>query len=89
MNLGKLLDITAGKYPARTAIISQEGRWSYKALDERTNRLAAALLNTGLTKGDRIALLFYNSSYFVEAYFARLKSASSLPRSISDSPVPR
>ncbi|CAB1084252.1 hypothetical protein JY97_16050 [Alkalispirochaeta odontotermitis] len=73
MNLGKLLDITAGKYPARTAIISQEGRWSYKALDERTNRLAAALLNTGLTKGDRIALLFYNSSYFVEAYFAAVK----------------
>ena len=73
MNLGKLLNITASKYPARTAIISQEGRWSYKALDERTNLLAGALLNTGLKKGDRIAVLFYNSSYFVEAYFAAVK----------------
>ena len=73
MNLGKLLNITASKYPARTAIISQEGRWSYKALDEKTNRLAGALLNAGLKKGDRIAILFYNSSYFVEAYFAAVK----------------
>lgn len=73
MNLGNLLNIAASKYPARTAIISQEGRWSYKAFDERTNRLAAAFLNAGLTKGDRIALLFYNSSYFVEAYFAAVK----------------
>jgi len=73
MNLGNLLNITASKYPARTAIISQEGRWSYKALDERTNRLAGAFLSAGLTKGDRIAILFHNSSFFVEAYFAAVK----------------
>ena len=73
MNLGNLLNISASKYPARTVIISPEGRWSYAALDERTNRLAGAYLNAGLTKGDRIALLFYNSSYFVEAYFAAVK----------------
>jgi acyl-CoA synthetase (AMP-forming)/AMP-acid ligase II len=73
MNLGSLLNITASKYPERTAIISAEGRWSYRAFDERTNRLAGAFLNAGLAKGDRIALLFYNSSYFVEAYFAAVK----------------
>ena len=73
MNLGNLLNISASKYPTRTAIISPEGRWSYEAFDERTNRLAGAFLNAGLTKGDRIALLFYNSSYFVEAYFAAVK----------------
>ncbi|CAB1059782.1 Long-chain-fatty-acid--CoA ligase (EC [Olavius sp. associated proteobacterium Delta 1] len=73
MNLGSLLINSAGKYPKRTAIISQEGRWSYTAFDERTNRLAGAFLNAGLKKGDRIAILFYNSSYFVEAYFAAVK----------------
>ena len=35
--------------------------------------MAGAFLNAGLAKGDRIALLFYNSSYFVEAYFAAVK----------------
>ena len=73
MNLGSLLNISASKYPERTAIISAEGRWTFKAFDERTNRLAGAFLNAGLAKGDRIALLFYNSSYFVEAYFAAVK----------------
>jgi acyl-CoA synthetase (AMP-forming)/AMP-acid ligase II len=73
MNLGYLLKNSAGKFPERTAIISQEGRWSYKAFDERTDQLAGALLNVGLDKGDRIAILFYNSGYFAEAYFAAVK----------------
>ncbi len=73
MNVGYLLINSASKYPQRTAIISQEGRWTYQAFNERTNRLAGALLKAGLTKGDRIAVLFYNSSYFVEAYFAAVK----------------
>ena len=73
MNLGYLLNNSAGKFPERTAIISEEDRWSYKTFDERTNRLAGAFLNAGLEKGDRIAILFYNSSYFVEAYFAAVK----------------
>ncbi len=42
-------------------------------MNERTDRLAAAMLNTGLKKGDRVAILLYNSSYFVEAYFAAVK----------------
>ena len=73
MNVGKLLNITAGKYPARTAIVSQEGRSTYKALKERTDQLAGAMLNAGLKKGDRIAVLFFNCSYFVESYFAAVK----------------
>ena len=73
MNIGYLLSNSANKYPESTAVISDEGRWTYKALDERTDRLAAAMLNAGLEKGDRIAILLYNSSYFVEAYFAAVK----------------
>jgi len=73
MNVGYLLTVSAGKYPERTAIVSAEGRWTYQAFEDRTNRLAGALLNAGLKKGDRIALLFYNSAYFVESYFAAVK----------------
>ena len=73
MNIGYLLNNTASKYPERAAIISDEGRWTFKDLNERTNRLAAAMLNAGLKKGDRVAILLYNSSYFVEAYFAAVK----------------
>jgi acyl-CoA synthetase (AMP-forming)/AMP-acid ligase II len=73
MNLGTLLNITASKYPERTAIISQEGRWTYRAFKKRTDQLAAAMLNAGLKKGDGIAVLFFNCSYFVETYFAAVK----------------
>ena len=73
MNVGSLLNITASKYPARTAIISEEGRWTYTALKARTDQLAGALINAGLKKGDRIAVLFFNCSYFVESYFAAVK----------------
>ena len=73
MNIGYLLTNSAGKYPERLAVISQEGRHTYKVVNERTNRLAHAMLKAGLKKGDRIAILLRNSSYFVEAYFAAVK----------------
>ena len=73
MNIGSLLSNSAHKYPERLAIISEEGRWPFKEFDQRTGRLAVAMLKAGLKKGDRVAILFFNSSYFVEAYFAALK----------------
>jgi acyl-CoA synthetase (AMP-forming)/AMP-acid ligase II len=74
MNLGYLLSNAANKYPDRLAIISAEGNWTFEAFDQRTSRLAGTMLNAGLKKGDRVALLFFNSSYFVEVYFACLKA---------------
>jgi len=74
MNVGSLLVNSAHKYPERLAIISDEGRWTYKEFDQRTSQLAGAMLNAGLKKGDRVAILFFNSSYFVEVYFATLKA---------------
>jgi fatty-acyl-CoA synthase len=73
MNVGRLLSNSAQKYPQRLAIISQEGRWTFEAFDQRTGQLAGAMLNAGLKKGDRVAILFFNSSYFVEVYFAAIK----------------
>jgi acyl-CoA synthetase (AMP-forming)/AMP-acid ligase II len=73
MNIGSLLKNSANKYAERLAIVSEEGRWTFEAFDQRTGRLAGAMLNAGLKKGDRVAILFFNSSYFAEVYFAALK----------------
>ena len=73
MNVGYLLTNSAHKYPERLAFISEEGRWTFEKFDQRTNRLGGAMLKAGLKKGDRVAILFFNSSYFVEVYFAALK----------------
>jgi acyl-CoA synthetase (AMP-forming)/AMP-acid ligase II len=73
MNVGRLLSNSAQKYPETLAIISEEGRWTFEAFDQRTGQLAGAMINAGLRKGDRVAILFFNSSYFVEVYFAAIK----------------
>jgi len=73
MNLGSILNNTVEKYPDRTALIHLEFRWTYEELNSRVNRLANALLNMGVKKGDGIALMFFNSNHFVEVYFAAIK----------------
>ncbi|WP_153502641.1 acyl-CoA synthetase [Cumulibacter manganitolerans] len=46
---------------------------SYTQLNERTNRLAAALRSRGVEKGDRVCILSTNSAEFLEALFATAK----------------
>jgi fatty-acyl-CoA synthase len=72
MNVGSLLINSAAKFPLKTAIITSENRWTFQAFEQRTIRLANTLLATGLKKGDRVALLFFNGIHFAEVYFATL-----------------
>ena len=74
MNVGYLLTNAANKFPDRLAIIAEEGRASFNTFNNRTDRLAGAMIKAGLKKGDRAAILFFNSSYFAEAYFATIKA---------------
>jgi len=74
MNVGYLLTNSANKFPDRPAIISEEGRFTFKIFNQRTDRLAVAMQKAGLKKGDRVAILFFNSAYFVETYFAAIKA---------------
>jgi len=61
------------KYPQKTAIRCGDVRRTYRELNERSNRLAGALLKLGLRKGDRIATLSFNSIELMESYLAHLK----------------
>ena len=65
----------ANKFPEKIAVASEEATLTFKALNERVNRLANALLSKGLTKGDRIGVLVHNCHQFVEIYFAAAKTA--------------
>ena len=51
--VGDCLRATAARYPDRQAFISDERSLTFRALDETTDRLAAALLAMGLATGDR------------------------------------
>ena len=74
MNVGYLLTNSANKFPDRLAIISGESRSTFKIFNQKTDRLAGAMLKAGLKKGDRAAILFFNGAYFVETYFAAIKA---------------
>lgn len=74
MNAAFLLDNTAAKFPQRMALISERHRLTYQELWERSARRSGAMLASGLKRGDRVAILAYNSIFFVETYFAAVKA---------------
>ncbi len=60
--------------PDGPALVSPGVRWSWRELDEHSNRLAAGLLGLGLEPGDRIASLLPNGPELVIHYLACFKS---------------
>ncbi len=73
MNTGDFLNIATAICPDRDAIVFEGKRWTYSQISERVNRLANALIVSGVNKGDRIAMLQVNCPEIVESYFATVK----------------
>ena len=57
MNLKTMLDNAVKNFGAKTAIGMGERRMSYSQLGEESNRFAHALINMGVKKGDRVAMI--------------------------------
>ena len=74
LNIGENLEVQAKKYPRKMAVKDwREKTLTYSELDSRTNSLANGLLNNGLSKGDRVAVMLYNCAEFIEIYCAFAK----------------
>ena len=59
--LGEALLISAKKDPSKTAIIIREKEFSYAMLHDGAQGIAAHLINSGIQKGDRVAIYMNNS----------------------------
>lgn len=70
--LPSLLAESAQKYPDNVAIIFYGKKITYAELEKRVNRLASALYEMGLRKGERVSLMLPNSPDFVISYYAIL-----------------
>ncbi|MCU4182842.1 long-chain fatty acid--CoA ligase [Acidiferrimicrobium sp. IK] len=57
----------------RVALVEGERACTYDDFDQRTDRLSQSLLRLGVRRGDRVALLMYNSAAFMETLFAVAK----------------
>ncbi|QDI92301.1 long-chain-fatty-acid--CoA ligase [Salicibibacter halophilus] len=56
-------------YPEKTAVIDGEKHFTYKEFGERTDRLAIALDEAGVQKGDHIAVMIPNTHYMLESFY--------------------
>ena len=81
--LHHFLQETARQHPDNTALITtvklpvlgrQTSRYTYRQLNEQSDALAAALVEMGLKKGDKVALVMPNCVSFVIAYFGISKA---------------
>ncbi len=74
MDVGQILTGTAHKFPKRIALISEGERKTFQEFNDRVNQLANGLLRLGLKKGDKVAVLLFNSIPLVEVFFASAKT---------------
>jgi len=82
MNVTDLVSRNARQYPDQIAFVevrplSKDRREiSWALFEERTNRLARALLDRGLGKGQKVALLGRNSIHWLEAFWGIMKTGA-------------
>ena len=60
--------------PDKVALVCDDQRWTYRALDQRTDHLAVALVDQGVQRQDRVAVLLDNSAETVISLYGILKA---------------
>lgn len=68
------LEDAARKYPDRACTIFKGAVISYREMNALTDHMAAALVDMGVKKGDRVGIFMPNLPQFVVAYFGILKA---------------
>jgi acyl-CoA synthetase (AMP-forming)/AMP-acid ligase II len=72
-NLADMFERVADAVPDREVIVSPARRLTFAQLDERSNRLANALADLGIGRGDHIGLQLLNGCEYVEGMLAAFK----------------
>ena len=68
------LEVTATRYPDKTAIAYYGGELTYRELLDQVNRMAGYLTQLGVQPGDRVLLYMHNCPQFIIAYYAILRA---------------
>ncbi|NTV63189.1 MAG: long-chain fatty acid--CoA ligase [Oscillochloris sp.] len=82
--LADLLTTTARRYPDKIATrlilkyvlnghLALGGKLSYRQLDDLVDRMAAALAELGVCKGDRVGVMLPNSPHYIITFFAAMR----------------
>jgi long-chain acyl-CoA synthetase len=72
----EFLELSARRFPDKTALIHEQRRLSYRDIEEKCNQWAHALIAEGVMRGDRVAIFLENSVEAVLSVFAALKAGA-------------
>jgi len=73
VNIADALDRNAIFFPDHEALVDGARRWTYGQFHRDAGRLAHALIDLGVQKGDRVCLFTGNSAEFAIAFYGILK----------------
>ena len=76
LNLATLLEDSAREKPAHTAVIFNETKLPYAAVNAAANQVANGLTSLGIQPGDKVALSCLNIPYFPIVYYGILKAGA-------------
>ena len=74
--LHEWLSRSAERLPAKDALVCGQDRWSYRKLDDYSNAFAAALMDLGIRRHDRVAVLLGNCAETVVSAFGATKAGA-------------
>jgi len=76
INIGDFVTTAAKRFPSREAVydVGKNQRFTYSELNTRANQLCSTLLDMGLEKGDRVAVLAPNGHEYMECFFGPTKA---------------
>lgn len=69
-NLGNALTNTARRYGDMVGLTHGDRQWTWRELEQGANALAAALVELGIGRGDRVVIEGHNCREFYEAMYA-------------------
>lgn len=75
MTIGEVFSQTVRKFPKKEAVVDimKGRRYTYEQWEQEVNRLANALLEAGVQKGDRVSTVLYNTLELGTVFFACAK----------------
>ena len=76
LNLATILRESARAYPEKPVALFDGGQMTYRELDALSDQFAAGLRQSGIGRGDSVAVQLPNFPHFLIAYFAILKNGS-------------
>ncbi len=70
------LENSAKRFPDKVALVHEKTRATYQQINADANRIATFLLERGISRGDRVIILFENGYEYVISYYGVLKTGA-------------